>query len=97
MSHPFRASREASRRRGRTRPLLPRHLARFVRRLAGLVGIGLAVLFAVVSASLMFFLPEWIARMYTSEREVIELAASLLMLAAIFQVSDGLQVASASA
>lgn len=66
-------------------------------RLAGLVGIGLAVLFAVVSASLMFFLPEWIARMYTSEREVIELAASLLMLAAIFQVSDGLQVASAGA
>jgi len=53
--------------------------------------------FAALSASLMFFLPEWIARIYTNEREVIELAASLLMLAAIFQLSDCLQVASAGA
>jgi len=66
-------------------------------RIAGLVGIALATVFAVFSASAMFFLPEWIARMYTAEREVIELAASLLMLAAIFQLSDGLQVASAGA
>jgi len=66
-------------------------------RIAGLVGIGLATLFAVFSASVMLFVPDWIARMYTAEREVIELAASLLMLAAIFQVSDGLQVASAGA
>lgn len=66
-------------------------------RLAGMVGIGLATVFAVFSASLMFLLPEWIARMYTAEREVIEMAAGLLMLAAIFQVSDGLQVASAGA
>lgn len=66
-------------------------------RVAGLVGIGLAAGFAMVSASVMFFLPEWIARMYTSEREVIELASGLLVLAAIFQLSDGLQVASAGA
>jgi len=66
-------------------------------RLAGLVGIGIAVVFAAFSASLMFLFPEWIARIYTTEREVVELAASLLMLAAIFQLSDCLQVASAGA
>lgn len=66
-------------------------------RVAGRVGIGLALVFAIFSASLMFFLPEWIARIYTAEREVIALAAQLLMLAAIFQVSDGLQVAAAGA
>jgi len=66
-------------------------------RIAGLVGIGLAAVFALFSATAMFLLPEWIARIYTAEREVIELAASLLMLAAIFQLSDGLQVASAGA
>ncbi|MEX2498718.1 MAG: MATE family efflux transporter [Wenzhouxiangellaceae bacterium] len=66
-------------------------------RIAGLVGVGLAAVFAMVSAAVMFLLPEWIARMYTSEREVIELASGLLVLAAIFQLSDGLQVASAGA
>jgi len=66
-------------------------------RVAGRVGIGLAAAFALCSASVMLLVPEWIARIYTAEREVIELAASLLMLAAIFQLSDGLQVASAGA
>src|SRR6056297_405449 len=66
-------------------------------RLAGQVGIGLSIVFAAFSASLMFFFPAWIARIYTAEREVVDLAASLLMLAAIFQLSDCLQVASAGA
>lgn len=66
-------------------------------RLAGQIGIGLSIVFAVLSASLMFFFSDWIARIYTSEREVIELAASLLMLAAVFQLSDCLQVAAAGA
>lgn len=66
-------------------------------RIAGLVGIGIAVVFAAFSASAMFFFPAWIARIYTAEREVVELAANLLMLAAIFQLSDCLQVASAGA
>lgn len=66
-------------------------------RTAGLVGIGISTVFAAFSASLMFMFPEWIARIYTNEREVIEFAAGLLMLAAIFQLSDCLQVASAGA
>jgi MATE family multidrug resistance protein len=66
-------------------------------RRAGLVGIGLALGFGLVSATVMVLFPEWIARIYTAEREVIELAATLLLYAAVFQVSDCLQVASAGA
>ena len=66
-------------------------------RVAGLVGIGIAGVFGACSATIMFLFPEAIARIYTAEREVIELAASLILLAAIFQVSDGLQVAAAGA
>ena len=64
---------------------------------AGVVGIAIAGAIGVFSAIVMFTLPEWIARIYTGDRQVIELAASLLLLAAVFQVSDGLQVAAAGA
>jgi len=66
-------------------------------RRAGLVGIGIAGVYGVVSATLMLVLAEPIARMYIAEPDVVALAASLLLWAAIFQVSDGLQVASAGA
>ncbi len=66
-------------------------------RTAGLVGIGMAGVFGLASAAVMLSVPALIGRMYTADREVIELAAGLLALAAIFQVSDGLQVASAGA
>jgi len=66
-------------------------------RRAGFVGISLAVGFGLLSALVMLLFPEWIARIYTTEREVIEMAAGLLLFAAIFQVSDCLQVASAGA
>jgi len=66
-------------------------------RTAGLVGIGIAGVFGLISAGIMFSVPEAIARIYTADAEVIELAAALLLFAAIFQVSDGLQAASAGA
>jgi len=66
-------------------------------RTAGLVGVGLAAVFGVVSGAIMFSFPEAIARIYTADRAVIELAGRLLLLAAIFQVSDGLQAAAAGA
>jgi len=66
-------------------------------RMAGLVGIGIAILFGVCSAMFMLLFPEAIARMYTPDRDVIELAAQLLLLAAVFQVADGMQAAAAGA
>ncbi len=66
-------------------------------RRAGWVGIGLAVVFALVSASIMLSIPAQIMRLYTADPEVIALGSGLLLFAAIFQLSDGLQVAAAGA
>lgn len=66
-------------------------------RRAGLVGIGLAAIFGLCSASLMITLPHWIARAYTTDAAVIQLASHLLLFAAVFQVSDTLQATAAGA
>jgi MATE family multidrug resistance protein len=64
-------------------------------RYVGSIGLGIAVGFAAISASFMFFFPEVIVAMYTDDPAVTSLALSLLFLAAIFQLSDGLQIAAA--
>jgi len=63
----------------------------------GLVGIGMAVVAMAMSALVMFLIPEKIVAIYTSEAEVATLAVELLYLAALFQVSDGLQVGAVGA
>ena len=60
---------------------------------AGLVGIGLTLVAQTISASLMLLIPQRIAALYTSDAVVVALAAQLLVLAGLFQFSDGLQVA----
>jgi MATE family multidrug resistance protein len=66
-------------------------------RRAGLVGIGLAVAVQSLSALVMATQPEWIARIYSADPGVIKAASGLLLLAALFQLPDGLQVSSAGA
>ena len=66
-------------------------------RRAGLTGIGLALAAQSLSALVMATMPGLIARIYTADAGVIEAATGLLMLAAIFQVPDGLQISSAGA
>ncbi len=68
-----------------------------VARRAGFTGIGLALLFELLAAVLMLALRTPIAQLFTTNDAVIALAAKLLVLAAAFQLSDGLQVASAGA
>jgi MATE family multidrug resistance protein len=63
-------------------------------RYAGFVGIGLAFATQVVATSLMFAFPQTIVGLYTSDAAVTALASQLLVLAGIFQFSDGVQVAS---
>ncbi|HET7299864.1 MAG TPA: MATE family efflux transporter [Oleiagrimonas sp.] len=63
-------------------------------RYAGFCGIALALVVQLVSASLMLVLPHAIARLYSNDATVVALAAQLLVLAGIFQFSDGIQVAS---
>ncbi|GAB3780194.1 MATE family efflux transporter [Dyella agri] len=62
-------------------------------RYAGLCGIALTLATQLVSASLMLALPHFIAMLYTHDAKVIALAAQLIVLAGLFQFSDGIQVA----
>jgi MATE family multidrug resistance protein len=63
-------------------------------RYAGLCGIALTLVTQLVSASVMLGLPHAIASLYTRDPVVLALAAQLIMLAGVFQLSDGIQVAS---
>jgi multidrug resistance protein, MATE family len=63
-------------------------------RYAGYAGIALCIATQFVSAGAMLLLPAQIAALYTSDQAVIALAAQLLVLAGLFQFSDGIQVAS---
>lgn len=59
---------------------------------AALAGMALALASQAVAASLMVFVPRTLAGFFTSDAGVIATAVLLLHLAAIFQLSDGLQV-----
>jgi MATE family multidrug resistance protein len=63
-------------------------------RYAGFCGIGLTLVTQLFSAGLMLGLPHFIATLYTHDPKVIGLAAQLIVLAGLFQFSDGIQVAS---
>ena len=66
-------------------------------RLSGFVGMGMAVAAMLVSAVVMLSVPELIVSMYTRDAQVAQLAVSLLFMAALFQVSDGLQASAVGA
>jgi len=66
-------------------------------RRAGFAGIALCGAIMTVSALVIFVGHEWIARLYSSDAAVQRLTASLLLLAGVFQIGDGLQVGAAGA
>lgn len=61
-------------------------------RFSGFVGIALAALFMAGAALTLFVFPNQIIGIYTRDPMVHSIALTLLSVAAIFQVSDGLQV-----
>lgn len=61
-------------------------------RFAGLAGFVLALAAQTFSGGVMALLPATIAGLYSNDATVIALAAQLLLLAAVFQFSDGIQV-----
>ena len=67
--------------------------AQFVAR----VGVGMSVAFGLLSAALIAIFRWEIARAYTSDPAVQEACVHLLLFAALFQLSDATQVATASA
>jgi MATE family multidrug resistance protein len=66
-------------------------------RFAGLLGIVLCAAVMTISAIMIVIFNESIAALYTTDPPVRELAATLLLMAAIFQLSDGVQVGAAGA
>lgn len=66
-------------------------------RYAGFVGIGLCAIIMAVSACSILLFDEHIAALYTRDAQVQSLAATLLLAAAVFQLSDGVQVGAAGA
>ncbi|MCX7220740.1 MAG: MATE family efflux transporter, partial [Burkholderiales bacterium] len=67
--------------------------ARFI----SLVGVGLSLGFAVLSAAFIAIFRHEIAAAYTSDAAVQTMAASLMLFAAIFQLSDATQVSASCA
>jgi MATE family multidrug resistance protein len=66
-------------------------------RRSGLVGAGLAVGFMSLTALVMATCPHLIAAIYTGDAVVHSIAVRLLVMAALFQIFDGAQVAGAAA
>ena len=56
------------------------------------LGLGTAVMAGL--SALLFFFPRFLSRLFTPEPEVIALAASLLPIAAFFEIFDGIQAVS---
>ena len=61
---------------------------------AGWAAVGLGAGLMGLSAALFAGLPEALVGLYTRDEGVIELAAGMLVIAAVFQVFDGIQVVS---
>jgi MATE family multidrug resistance protein len=64
---------------------------------AGWTALALGALFMTGSAIMMLTVPHWIARIYTPDATVIAASAALMMVAAFFQLFDGIQVVSIGA
>lgn len=64
---------------------------------AGLIGIAMCAVVMTISAIVILLFNDQIASLYTRDVPVRELAATLLLMAALFQFSDGVQVGAAGA
>jgi multidrug resistance protein, MATE family len=61
-------------------------------RFRGYVGVGVSCCIMTLTAIIIFLFPEQITSIYTDDLPVTEVAVQLLFMAAVFQISDGLQV-----
>jgi len=66
-------------------------------RFSAAVGTGMAMLSQLATATVMVLAPRWVGGVYTRDPAVLDMAARLLALAALFQLSDGVQVSAAAA
>lgn len=66
-------------------------------RFSGTAGISLCAVFMTCSAAFMLLFRDAVVRLYTSDPAVTEIAIGLLLMAAIFQIADGIQIGAAGA
>lgn len=66
-------------------------------RFSGWVGIGICAFFMLCSAVLMLIFRDYVVALYTADVAVQEIAISLLLMAAVFQVADGVQISAQGA
>jgi MATE family multidrug resistance protein len=66
-------------------------------RRAGWVGIGLGAAFMSLAAVVFWTIPGLVAGLYTKDGEVVAMASSLLVIAAFFQLFDGIQAVATGA
>ena len=66
-------------------------------RRAGWVGIGLGSAFMTMAAIVFWTVPAFVAEAYTNDSEVLAMASSLLIIAAFFQLFDGIQAVATGA
>ena len=72
-------------------------LGRLGVRRAALAGLVLVLATQLASATVLLTGSSWLAGLYSSDAAVVSLGASLLLLAAVYQIPDGIQVISAGA
>ena len=66
-------------------------------RIAGITGITMCAAFMAVSAIVLLVFRDVIVTLYTDDPVVTGIALSLMLVAAIFQVADGIQIGAAAA
>lgn len=64
---------------------------------SGWVGIGMGAAFMACAAVFFWTLPELVTGAYTDDQEVVRMASSLLVIAAFFQLFDGVQTVATGA
>lgn len=62
-------------------------------RLAGWVGFLLGGIVMIPGALIFWYLPDWVSHIYTNDPRLFVVANELLIIAALFQIFDGLQTA----
>jgi len=68
-----------------------------VARRRGFLGIAMCIAFMACSATFLLLFRDVVVSMYTDDTSVIKIAISLLLMAAVFQIADGVQVGAAGA
>jgi MATE family multidrug resistance protein len=69
----------------------------YAARLGGMTGIFMCIIFMACSAAFLLLFRDVVVSVYTNDPSVSKIAISLLLMAALFQIADGVQIGAAGA